>query len=194
MNADRQKITIQPDVDDAPEFVAKVEGLANGIIVRYEPRVFILIKINNWFSVRWLRFSGKILGALGVWNNALSIPPFVPNRVVSQRRFNAPEYREADAGKPIHIQVESTQAILRRVSEVAGGAALMWYSGRSAQSGRAAIMTYVPVSGAYSPWYTGWALDEAWTVVHPKEISQEEIASLMASDSMTISDQRSSTL
>jgi hypothetical protein len=179
MDADKKEVIIRPEVDDAPEFARKVEALANGILSRYEPPAFILIKINNWFNVTWLRFSGKTLGVLGTWNNALSIPPFVPNRVVSQRRFSAPDYQEVDAGKPIHLLVESSQAVLRRVSEVAGGAALMWYSGGSAQAERGAVMAHVPVGAAYSPWYTGWAKRKGWELVQPKEISEQEIAGLI---------------
>jgi hypothetical protein len=76
MNADKTKIGIQPDVDDAPGFIAKVEGLASGIVGRYQPTSLILIKINNWFSMKWLRFSGKTLGAAGVSTPTLSVPPF----------------------------------------------------------------------------------------------------------------------
>ncbi len=181
MNADKKKVTIQPDADDASEFVGKVEALANGILRRYEPPALIVIKINNWFSVRWLRFSGKVLGALGVWNRdaALSIPPFIPNRVVSQRKFCAPSYCEIGAGKQIHIKIESTQATLRRVSAVAGGAALVWYSGGSAQSRRGAVMAYVPVGETYIPWYTGWVEKEQWTLAQPKEISEQEVVNLI---------------
>jgi len=178
MNADENGMKIQAQIDDAPEFIAQVEALANGILYRHAPPELVLIKINNWFSVRWLRFSGKALGAVGVWSNALSIPPFVPNRVVSQRRFRAPDYREGDAGKLIHVRVEGGQAILRRVSEVAGGAALVWYSGRSHTTERGAIMAYVPGARGYTPWYAGWAKHEEWELVQPKEISAQELANL----------------
>jgi hypothetical protein len=152
--------------------------LANGILRYHAPPELILIKINNWFGGRWLRFSGRVLGVLGVWKNALSIPPFVPNRVASQRRFRAPEYREINAGKPIHIQIDSAKATRRRVSEIAGGAALIWYSGCSNTTERGAIMAYVPGERGYTPWYTGWAKREEWELVQPKEISAQQLAKL----------------
>src|SRR6266700_3372720 len=169
---------IQAEIDDAPEFIAKVEAVANGILRHHAPAQLILIKIDNWFSVRWLRFSGKTLGAVGVSMKTLSVPPFVPSRVVWQRRFSAPEYRGIDGGKPIHIVVESTQAILRRVSDVAGGAALLWYSGGSDTTERGAIMAYVPVGDTYFPWYTGWGKREEWELVQPKNINAQELANL----------------
>lgn len=178
MNADMNTMKIQAQIDDAPEFVAKVEELANGILRRHAPPALILIKIDNWFSVRWLRFSGKTLGAVGVSMSTLSVPPFVPSRVVSQKRFAATAYNEVQAGPPIHIQVESTEAILRRVSRIAAGAALLWYSGCSEQSGRGAIMAYIPERDDYLPWYAGWAKRKKWELVQPKEISVQELTNL----------------
>jgi hypothetical protein len=179
MSTDNSRMKIRAEIDDAPEFIEKVEALANGILRHHVPPELVLIKINNWFSVRWLRFSGKTLGAVGVSNNTLSIPPFVPNRVASQRRFKSADYREFDPGKPIHVHVESVQAILRSVSDITGGAALIWYSGCSDTTERGAIMAYVPGERGYMPWYTGWAKREEWRLVQPKEISTQELASLI---------------
>src|SRR5215467_316509 len=146
-------IRIQPEPGDAPEFVSHVEAVVNGILRRHAPRELILIKINNWFGVKWLHFSGKALGALGVWKSDLTIPPFVPNRVISQRRFAAPDYTESERGDLIHIAIESDEARKRRVNDVAHGAALVWYGAGSDQARRGAIMAYVPVGDSYSPWY-----------------------------------------
>jgi hypothetical protein len=174
-------MTIQLETDDSPEFIAKVEALANGILRHHAPLTLILIKIDNWFSVRWLGFSGKTLGALGVSRATLSVPPFVPKRVISQRRFIAPAYAEVESGPPIHIQIQSSEAILRRVSSVSNGAALLWYSGGSERTGRGAIMAYVPIDETYLPWYTGWAKRDHWMLVQPKDISGRELDTLISS-------------
>jgi hypothetical protein len=172
-------ITIQAEPLDAAEFIVNVEALANGILRRHEPLSLFLIKIDNWFSAKWLRFSGKTMGLAGVSMATLSVPPFIPNRVLSQKRFVAPAYNEVDNEPPIHIHVESTQAILRRVSRIANGAALLWYSGGSDQSGHGAIMAYVPAGNTYLPWYTDWAKRQRWELVQPKEITAHEIANLI---------------
>ena len=90
-----------PEFDDAPDFIGHVEQVVNGVVRRHLPETLVLIKINNWFGSKWLGFSGKALGALGVWNKPrnepadnIRIPPFVPSRVVSQRSFAAPTYEE----------------------------------------------------------------------------------------------------
>src|SRR5437762_13338148 len=114
---------IAPELDDAPEFVRQVEQVANGVIRRHAPESVVLIKIDNFFGSKWLGFSGKALGALGVWNKPynqpadnIRIPPFVPNRVVSQRRFAGPSYEEIDSGKPIHKRIPRSLALLRKAA------------------------------------------------------------------------------
>lgn len=72
-------------------------------------------------------------------------------RVVSQRRFAVPEYQELDAGKPIHVEVESAEAHLRRVSEVAAAASLVRYNGGSLRSGRGAVMALNGMDGGIFP-------------------------------------------
>lgn len=123
-----------PDIDDAPDFGRQVEQVANGVIRLHAPETLVLIKIDNFFGAKWLGFSGKALGAIGVWFNPSSnpanivrIPPFVPNRVVSQRRFSAPTYEEVDCGKPIHKRMPSRVALNRRVATAAPKSALVWY-------------------------------------------------------------------
>jgi hypothetical protein len=184
MNATLSRITVTPTADDVPAFASIVESLANGIVEQYKPRALILIKINNWFSRRWLRFSGKSLGLVGIAMYTLSVPPFVPNRVVSQRKFDYPNYSEADPGKPLHIDVEGAQAILRRIAVEAHGAAVMWYSGRSGESGRGSVMSYVPVNGEYMPWYAGWMERASWQLVEAIEIGAPELDQLLAAGGM----------
>jgi hypothetical protein len=91
--------------DDSPDFIDIVEGLVNGLLIGDAPPSLMLIKIDNWFGSKWLGFSGKILGALGVSMGKLTIPPFVPNHVLSERKVIGPPYSEAKHDSPIHISV-----------------------------------------------------------------------------------------
>src|SRR5882762_8544429 len=112
--------------DDALEFVQQVEQVANGVILRHAPVALVLVKIDNWFGSNWLGFSGKAVGAIGIWNKPynrpaddLRIPPFVPNRVVSQRKFSKPTYEEVDEGGPIHRKVGGGDALRRKIAKEA---------------------------------------------------------------------------
>jgi hypothetical protein len=170
---------IIPEQDDAHDFVALVEQSVNGILRQYAPLGLVLIKIDNWFGPKWLGFSGKALGAIGVWYKKLTIPPFVPNRIVSERQFVAPTYVETAMRQPIHLNIASRDALRRRVSEVARGAALVWFSGDSNKSDRGSVMAYVPVGGSYLPFYVGYIKRESWHVVKTIGINQQGLLELM---------------
>ncbi len=178
------KVTFE--IDDAPDFVRQVEQVANGVIRRHAPETLVLIKIDNYFGSKWLGFSGKALGLLGVWHNPdyhpannIRIPPFVPNRVVSQRRFAGPAYEEIDGGKPVHKQIPGGVALNRKAATAVPSSALVWYSGESKATGRGALMAYVPVGGSYWPWYAALETGEPWCVTETLGIKREDLASLI---------------
>src|SRR5260370_30312598 len=114
---------IAPQVDDAVEFVVLVEACVNGDLRVHKPKELVLIHIDNWFSQKWLHFSGKALGSVGVWqrDQNLTVPPFVPNRVRSERGFAAPGYLEVTAPHPVHSVMESQYALHRRMSYTVPG-------------------------------------------------------------------------
>jgi hypothetical protein len=184
---------ITPEFDDAPDFIGEVERVANGVIRRHAPETLVLIKIDNWFGSKWLGFSGKALGAIGVWSKPynrpadnITIPPFVPNRVVSQRRFAAPAYEEIDGGKPIDKSIPSDLALVRKAALAEPMTALVWYSGNSQAAGRGAVMVYAPVGDSYWPWYAALETGEPWRVTETWDIKREDLSGLMDEGSVTI--------
>jgi len=177
------KITLQ--FDDATDFIRHVEHAVNGIFRRHSPETGVLVKINDYFGSNWLGFSGKALGARGVWYKPhnqpadnIRIPPFVPRRVVSQRRFAAPTYEEVASGKPIHIRVPSNLALLRKAA-TEPRTALVWYSGNSRTAGRDAIMAYVPIGNSYWPWYAALETGDAWRITETRDIKREDLSELV---------------
>jgi hypothetical protein len=184
---------VTPDIDDAPDFVRQVEQVANGVIRRHASETVVLIKIDNFFGSKWLGFSGKALGAIAVWFNPsyhpasiVRVPPFVPNRVVSQRRFSAPTYEEVDCGKPIHKRMPSRVALNRTVATAAPRSALLWYSGESKATGRGAVMAYVPAGDSYWLWYAALETGASWSVTETLDIKRDDLGSLMEQGSDAI--------
>jgi len=180
-------------LDDAPDFIRQVEQLANGVIRLHAPEAIVLIKIDNFFGSKWLGFSGKPLGAISIWFNPsynpaaiVRIPPFVPNRVVSQRRFSSPTYEEIDCGEPIHKRMPSRVALNRTVATVAPKSALVWYSGEGKATGRGAVMAYVPAGDSYWLWYAALEAGESWTVTETLDIKRDALASLMEQGSNAV--------
>jgi hypothetical protein len=174
-------MNILPEKNDADSFIAQVDALANGILRAHTPESLILVKVNSWFGSRWLGFSGKILGTLGVWQDNLSVPPFVPSRIVSQQRFTAPNYSEIPSGAPLHKKVRSGEAILRKIAAAEPAAAVLWYSGNSKITGHGSVMAYIPASNSYSCWYVSWAKRNAWHVEETAGITHQGTTFLMGS-------------
>lgn len=169
-------MNITIDRDDAPEFIAEIKPILNGVLRSAAPKDFILIKIDGWFGPKWLAFSGKVLGLLGVWNKPLRVPPFVPNRVLSQRVFSGRDYEDESMRVPLHRKMTGGFAVQRHMAREAGGAVLAWYSSGSLKNGRGSLMVYMP-SEEYWPWYAGWERNRMWDIVQTKEIGAQQLAS-----------------
>ena len=182
-------MNIRPQPDDSPEFVSLVEHAVNEILRRYSLKTLVLIKIDNWFGSRWLGFEGKALGLVGVALNTnkslagrIVIPPFVPERVLSQRRFVAPEFDEVEAGQPIHKHIPSGQALLRKAALAAPDTALVWYSGKSKVNGRGSLMSYLSLDSAYWPWFVELEQGDPWRVTEIRGIKADDFSSLIGSN------------
>jgi hypothetical protein len=166
---------------DASEFITAVNQVVEGLLRQYAPKSLILVQIDNWFGPRWLGFSGKVMGAFGVSLGTLTIPPFVPNRVLSQRKFSSPSYDEENSGKPLHKTMSSTTAMGRKASEVAPGQILIWYSGNSDNTGRGSLMAYIPEGDSYRSWYAQWEYSKSWQLAQTKGVESSELLRLMES-------------
>ncbi len=164
------------DNDDAPEFLAEVQTLTDRLLHAFAPPAIVVIKIDNYFGKKWLHFSGKLhcgRAAVGIWKKSLNVPPFVPNRVVSQSAFAGLAYDEPISTNPIHIHAESKNALRRYVADVAHGAAIVWYSGQSKKTGQGSMMAHFPTADGYWPLYVHWVNRGSWRVVESFEINYE---------------------
>ena len=164
--------------DDAPEFVADASTIIGNIASRFTPAAFIIVKVDNWFDHKWLNFSGKALGAVGTWNEELTVPPFVPNRIVWEREFSLPDGTEIENSSPLHVSVPASEAAGRKVSRVVPDAAVCWISGNTNVTAQGAIMTYIPTSNSHWAWYAGWRKSHSWSTAMLKGISATEFADL----------------
>ncbi len=151
---------------DAEGFVKCVGSVARGLCRIHAPAELIVVRIDNWFDHKWVGFSGKILGALGVWKKTLTIPPFVPGRVCWQRRYqrvsSSESYELTDPGPSLHITDKSTPKLRREVSKIAPKTVLLWFSSNTEPNKKGAVMAYVPTENDYWAWYVGLGGNGEW--------------------------------
>lgn len=159
---------------DDPQYLEWVDAVITGVDQTLETDLFFVVKIDNWFGKRWLGFSGKALGALGVFKKKLTLPPFIPARVVSQHRF---WQAGTDPGrkKRLHVWQLSAQNLQRYTEIVLKDASAYWYSGRSASNDRASFMAYVSTPNGHWPWYVSLRRKETWQVVECIGIGIQEL-------------------
>jgi hypothetical protein len=67
------------EATDDPEYLDWVEATVVGVEEAIKTEQTYVVKIDNWFGKRWLGFSGKALGALGVRKKKLTLPPSSPH-------------------------------------------------------------------------------------------------------------------
>jgi hypothetical protein len=168
---------LEQDGTDDSKFVEWLDALLAGVFDQLRPNQLYLLKVDNWFGKKWLGFSGKSLGAVGIRKRDLTIPPFIPSRIVSQEQF----VRRGQA-KPKHPQIHLYQPsgdnLNRKVEQVAPGATLFWYSGQSKTNGRASVMAYVRSSVGYWPWYVGVECAPRWRIIERVGITSAQLDGL----------------
>jgi hypothetical protein len=171
----------EPGPDDDCDFIGLVTRLIAGALSAHQPRYARLFKIDNWFDHKWLGFSGKALGAVGVWNDRLTLPPFVANRVVHQWNWERDEngvYGPAAGGPDIHHRGASGGNLSRSVRSVAPHSALFWFSGNTNAMGRGSVMAYIPIDDEDWAWYLSLVRDRGWRIAKRNNIQEFEIRSL----------------
>jgi hypothetical protein len=184
------RIKLEADGKDDAGFTSVVQRLVDGILRTVVPTEFYIVKIDNWFGVRWYCFAHKMLGALGVHSYDLRVPPFVPHRVVSQRYWireagAAPEYRRMRAPLSLHVDQPSAENRSRRVDALCPDAALIWWSGNTRANGRGSVMAYLPAPHGHVGWYAGARrVARDWRFADVKNTSHAELESLAAESAM----------
>lgn len=139
-----------------PIAVAWAERVIRHEVARVQARELHLVTIDGWFSQRWLGFSHKELGTVRVASPRLRVPPFVPNRVLTRQSFvreSTGAYYLLPRAPSLHRRQTSTANRNRLIETLFPDAALFWWSGATRDSGRGALMAYLPGEGGHCAWY-----------------------------------------
>ena len=173
---------ITPTDNDDPQFIAVANQLISAAIATYRPTEVYLIRIDRWFDVKWLRFSGKALGALGVWHRLNTVPPFHPHRVLAESHLSvAPDsgaYVPTPAA-PLHIAQPSAENLTRSIARVSPSAVFFWYSSSTLDLDRGSTMLYRTDQGDVISWYASFHRTAVWRLDRYRGISPEEVQHML---------------
>src|SRR3954462_10448639 len=107
-------VAIAPMKNEDERFLALVGRIASTTIRDLRPTDVFVTRIDHWFDHKWLGFSGK--GLLGRHSKRLTIPPIMPDRVLSHRAYSfdavAGSYQIARV-PPLHRYQQSSQNLTR---------------------------------------------------------------------------------
>jgi hypothetical protein len=182
---------------DDPAFLAVVDRILTTLVHRDRPEQVYIVHIDNWFSHKWLRYSGY--GAIAFpggypWiltakeehrQEQLTFPPFTPNRVIAQYlfcRLGDGDYEEQPPAHLIHCRVRERSAknLHRRVANFSSSGLFVWYSSGSAANRRGSLLVYTVRASEVAAWYAGVSERRGWQLDQVKGISREAVSSLAA--------------
>jgi hypothetical protein len=177
-------IDLKPTQDDDAQFVALAAQLLNSLIRLHSPEEVYIIHIDHWFDHKWQYFSGKTIGAVGLWRSTVTVPPFDPGRVVSQSYFRAQDASLSsytlEVTKPLHLDQWSGQNLHRFIKHVSSSGLFLWYSGETVKMDRASLMVYAVQGEQTVPWYASFVKRDEWRLNKVKGISRVQFDEMVA--------------
>jgi len=160
-------IEIFTDDTDDLGYLKIVERILVGCAQEYEPAGIYITRIKGWFDHKWLGFSGKVYGQLAVWKKPLTLPPFNPTRVLSQRYFHwrpdDEEYARATGWARLAREQPSSENLKRYVGRVGRSVVLVWFCSDTLTTGRGSLMVYVRTPRKRTAWFVSLdKKDDIW--------------------------------
>src|SRR5262249_13840042 len=109
----------------------------------------------------------------------LYVPPFNPNRVLSQKHFfwqgDSSQWTLTGEEKPLHIrQPGRRRSHAQRLDQISKSAVFIWYCGNTNSNRVGSMMLYLSGSENYA-WYASFRKDEAWTIADGFKITRREL-------------------
>lgn len=187
-------INIHAIQGDDVTFLHGFSRLVSDAVQQLRPREVFVIRIDNWFGIKWYGFAGKAKVAFDsglssmdstiqpFWKTRgdVTFPPFVPNRVLEQEHYRYQDgslVRLVDDARCVYSGEKqlSGKNLQNRVLDFSSSAVYFWFSSRSALNGRASMMFYRAHEGVLHAWYVSFIRDEVWRVDRSRNMDKDII-------------------
>jgi hypothetical protein len=145
------------DGDDR-QFLGIVERIIEA--VPEDIRDLWIIRVDNWFDHKWLRFSGKgrvpfeapKLSHPGVAldefsQDKLTFPPFSPGRILAQDFWTFADSEEKTRLVHSRVRQHSAANLQKRVADFSDSMVAIWFSSRTDDNRQGSVMQYTSRSG-----------------------------------------------
>jgi hypothetical protein len=173
----KNEIHINCSEDENPNFIKIVEEITNELIIKHDVTELSLVKIKNWFDSKWLNYSGK--GLIAEWKEKITVPPFNPNRVLSEILFKLKDHNNKALGKPLHILQSSSNNLNNRIINKSSNAIYVWYSSNTEMNQKGCIMVYIVKNENIETWYASIENTNEWKVTKTTGIELKSLNQLL---------------
>jgi hypothetical protein len=169
---------IKRNTTDNSEFIVNIEAVIQDRIDIWQPNEVYITRIDNWFDIKWLKFSGTIMHEISIYQLIeITIPPFHPNRVEICNKYckNNGIYIETKLDKPLHIFQSSSENLKRKISNFSKNGLFIWFSSNSETNKNGSLMIYYICENTIFTFYASLTLEQNWLVDKSKGMTKKEI-------------------
>ncbi len=186
----RKSIKIETREGDSRGFIYILEELVNRLMLRDDIAEIKLIRIKNWFDHKWLNYSGKGIvhfkmtthpdevALKSFWKDKITVPPFTPNRVLSETRYHRIQTENKMFEKDLHRWQRSTDNQNNQIAARSDNGLFIWYSSDTETNQHGSIMGCRVENGNVDTWYLSVKNKNGWRVTMAKGIDREELKDL----------------
>ena len=172
---------------DAQDFIKSINKIMLGLIEKFQINEVCLVRIKNWFDHKWLNYSGisvvQFHGGAGLidsalkdeWREKITVPPFNPNRVLSETFFRIKPTENKMFEKSLHITKDSNDNIHNRISMYTKNGLFIWYSSDTELNEKGSLMIYRVQDDIVSTFYASFESTKGWKIKQTKGISVGEL-------------------
>ena len=158
-------IALQTDSADDPSFVQRNSAFVARLLERIHPNRLWVIKIDNWFDHKWLKFYGTCYTKN---TDRQGLPPFPQGRIISSVCYSS-------AGEKLH-----SKKVRFELPKEGERTTFFWYSGRTSFNRRASAMCYTfDGDEELESWYISFVANPEWRINRIKGISAGVIEPLL---------------
>lgn len=189
-------ISVPVEDSDDPAFISLLDALLTNVVTSHQPTNVWLIRIDNWFDHKWLKFSGYGLVASNIpldrWDTVkaefrrdkITFPPFAPNRIISQYSYVRREKEYCETAMPLlphRVERRHTSASLqKRVQDFANSAIFVWFSSNTVANGKGSVMIYKVSHQSVECWFAAFDRQgDCWKLASTKGVPRSHVEELL---------------
>ena len=185
-------IKIQFDNTDAEGFKKAINVLLKNLIRTINPDEISVVRIKNWFDHKWLNYSGKQIQKYDTtstpdipfvlepyWNDQITIPPFNPNRILSEWIYRKGGNKNRVFEEPFHQFRRSTENNNNLISGKTNNGLCIWVSSNSEVNRQGSLMVYQIKDSKVHSWYISMEEKGTWKVTKVKGIDKNRVLQML---------------